>query len=166
MGYIKELKLQDNEIPAKINQETGELIVIKQRPNNIPEGKSLLDYNKFGMLNIELSKKLEKFFSNTELSIIFKLINRCEFKTNSLKPFNDETSIRILAEEFNVSTTTVPKVFKKLFDMGVYLQIKISEDSQVNEYWVLNPYIFWRGKLKDDSLFLRFSNTDISKLLK
>jgi hypothetical protein len=164
--YTKQITLEHNELPAKISQETGEVTILKQRPNNIPEGKSYLNYNKFGMLNIELSKKLEKYFSNTELSIIFKLINRCEFNTNSLKPFNDETSIRTLAEEFNLSTTTVPKVFNKLFDMGVYLQIKISEDSQVNEYWVLNPYIFWRGKLKDDSLFVRFSNTDISKLLK
>lgn len=164
--YTKELKLEHNELPAKINQETGEVKVIKPRPNNIPEGQSFLDYKKFGMLNIELTKKLEKYFSNTELSIILKLINRCEFKTNSLKPFNDDTSVRLLAEEFNLSINTVPKVFKKLFDMGVYLQIKISEDSTVNEYWVLNPYIFWRGKLKEDSLFTRFEKTDVTKLLK
>lgn len=164
--YTKQITLNHNELPARVNQETGEVKVIKNRPNNIPEGKSLLNYKKFGMLNIELSKKLEKYFSNTELSIILKLINRCEIKTNSLRPFNDDTSIRVLAEEFNLSTTTVPKLFKRLFDLGVYLQIKISEDSQVNEYWVLNPHIFWRGKLKDDSLFTRFENTDITKLLK
>jgi len=100
------------------------------------------------------------------LSVVLKMISRCEFRTNSLKPLNDTTSIRLLADEFNLSVNTVPKVLKRLYDFGVYMQLRIVEDNEESNYWVLNPYIFWRGKLKDDSLFLTFSNTDLAKLLK
>ena len=37
--------------------------------------------------------------------------------------------------------------------------------NELKEYWVLNPNISWKGRLKDDSIFKHFSNTDISKLI-
>jgi len=164
--YEKTIKLRENEVAAKLNIETGEVSEVATRKNNIPSGKSKLNYEKFGMLNIDASKRLEKHLSNIELSVVLKMISRCEFRTNSLKPLNDTTSIRLLADEFNLSVNTVPKVLKRLYDFGVYMQLRIVEDNEESNYWVLNPYIFWRGKLKDDSLFLTFSNTDLAKLLK
>ena len=164
--YKHTATLQHNERLLKENQETGEVNYIPHIiPANIPDGKSKLDYQEFGMLNIKASKVLEKHLSNLELSIVFKMISKCEFNTNSLKPLNNETSIRILAEEFNLSVNTVPKVLKRLYDLGVYMQLQIVENSQENSYWVLNPYIFWRGRLKNDSLFITFSNTDLGRLL-
>ena len=70
-----------------------------------------------------------------------------------------------MAEIFNISPTIVNKTFDKLFDLGVYAQLKIST-SNGNEFWILNPYIYWKGKLKDDSLFIHFYDTTISKLLR
>src|SRR5574343_46053 len=163
--YDKPIKLQHNEIPGKINQETGEVKLIEKRKNNIPEGTSKLEYQEFGILNLKTTKILEKHLSNLEFSVLLKMINRVEFNTNSLSPLNDDISIRQLAEVFNLSVNTVPKLFKKLFDLGVYMQLQISEDNESKQYWVLNPYIFWRGKLVKDSLFYTFKNTDISKLL-
>ena len=163
--YKKELTLKHNEIAGKINLETGEVTELRDKPNNIPEAKSLLNYQNFGMLNIDLSRKLEKYFSNLEIAIIFKMINRVEFNTNSLRPFSDETSIRVLSEEFNLSVNSVPKVFSKLYRMGVYAQLQISENSESRDYWILNPYIFWKSRLKQDSIFEHFKKTDISKLL-
>ena len=117
------------------------------------------------MLNLEMTKKLEKYFSNLELAVIFKMVNRVEFNSNSLQPLNNDTSIRTLASEFNISVNSVPKLFKKLFELGVYAQLNISENSEAKQYWILNPYIFWRGRLKNDSCFEYFKNTDITKLL-
>lgn len=163
--YTQQLRLNDNEIPAKINLDTGELIHEAKKSNNIPEGYSKLDYKEFGMLNLDISRKLENYFTNTELSVIFKMISRCDFNTNSLKPLNDDMSLRDLADEFGISKSSVPKVFSKLFSMGVYGTFRISEHKEETLYWILNPYIFWRGRLKNDSIFIHFSNTDISKLL-
>ena len=164
--YSQTIKLKDNELPAKVNVETGEIKEVTNKKNNIPEGKSKLGYANFGMLNIELTSKLEKYFSNIEISVIFKMINRCEFNTNSLKPFNNETSVRILSQEFNIGVNQVNKVFKRLFQLGVYLQLSICENDEEIEYWVLNPNIFWKGRLKQDSIFDHFRNTDITRLLK
>ena len=163
--YKKEIVLHHNEIASKINVNTGEVIPLMNRPNNIPEGRSKLDYKRFGMLNLDLSIKLEKYFSNLEIAVIYKLINRVDFNNNSLNPLNDDVSIRMLADEFNISINSVPKVFSRLKEMGVYAQLDISEDSEDRKYWILNPYLFWRGKLKDDSLFITFSKTDVAKLL-
>lgn len=163
--YNREISLNDNEVPAKINIETGEVIEVKAKPASIPKGYSKLNYKQFGMLNLDITKKLEHYFSNTELSVIFKMISRCDFNTNSLKPLSDDTSIRGLAEEFGISINTVPKVFSKLFSMGVYATFRITENQEENLYWILNPYIFWRGRLKNDAIFSYFSNTDIAKLL-
>lgn len=164
--YTREIKLKHNELPAKINRETGEITELSYSNNRtIPDGKSKLNYKEFGMVNMQVTKKLEQYLSHTEMSILFRLIDRCNFNSNSLQPLNDSTSIRTLAEEFNLSTHTVPKVFNKLFKMGVYMQLKISEDEETKEYWVLNPYIFWRGRIKNDSLFITFANTDVAKLL-
>jgi reverse gyrase len=164
--YIKEIKLNDNEIASKINLETGEVTPLGNRPNNLPKDKSKLNYQNFGMLNLDISKKLEKYFSNLELAIIFKMINRVEFNSNSLRPFNDETSLRTLSDEFNISKNSVPKIFRKLFEKGVFAQLHISENDKERDYWILNPYIFWKGTLKQDSIFKHFANTDISKLIK
>jgi hypothetical protein len=48
--------------------------------------------------------------------------------------------------------------------LGVYAHIRIHE-TEISEYWILNPYISWKGKLKSDSIFVQFANTKISKLL-
>lgn len=164
--YTQEVKLENNQKVAIINTETGEIIKTpSKRPNNLPNGKSKLNYVEFGMLNLRSSRILEKYFSNLELSIIFKMITRCSFNTNSLQPLSNNTSIRALSEEFNISINSVPKIFDKLYQMGVYLQLNIYESNGEKEYWVLNPNIFWRGRMTNDSIFSHFLNTDITKLL-
>lgn len=163
--YTQQLNLKDNEIPAKINLETGELTEVKAKSSFIPDGYSRLNYKHFGMLNLDVTKKLENYFTNTELSVIFKMISRCDFNSNSLKPLNDDMSLRDLADEFGISKSSVPKVFSKLFSMGVYATFRITEDQEEQLYWILNPYIFWRGRLRNDAIFNHFNKTDIAKLL-
>jgi len=164
MSYKTELELQDNEVAAKLNTETGEIKTVSKKINNIPHGKSKLDYEDFGMINIEMLKILKKELTHLELSIVLIMISKADFNSNSLKPLNDETSIRTLSKEFNISVNSVPKVIASLRDKGVFATFRITED-EPKEYWILNPYIFWKGRLKEDSIFARFQKTKIVKLL-
>jgi hypothetical protein len=165
MAYKKEVKLKHNERAAKVNIETGELIEIEQN-KKLPPGYSIVKYKEFAVYNLAANRILEDYLSNIELAVLHKMITRANFLSNSLQPLNNDTSIRMLSEEFKISINTVPKLFKKLFKFGVYAQLKISEVEGDKEYWILNPYISWRGRLKKDSLFVYFENTQITALVK
>jgi hypothetical protein len=167
--YDKPIKLQHNEIPGKINQETGEVKPIEKRKNNIPDGKSLLDYEKFHLKNDKLSKVALnlKILSYEELGVIDYMCTLSEFGTNSLKPINNETSLVDLESIFSIPRQRIKSVFQKLFRLGVYLEITYFSAKEEKEltYWVLNPYISWKGRLKDDSMFSHFSDCYITKLI-
>ena len=163
--YSKTIKLKDNESLAKINQETGEVTVVGNRANNIPDGKSKLDYTNFSIINNEMLKVLLAECSSTEIKVILHLIYLSNFNNNSLQPLNDDTSTRELASIFGIDHKTVKKIFSNLKYLGVYLQLNITEVDGQKEYWILNPYISWKGKLKYDSLFETFRLTRIVKLL-
>ena len=162
--YTQEIKLKHNEIAATIDVETGEVKPITKRVNNIPDGKSKLDYDNFSIINNNSIKELSSLLSNEELGIILKMIERADFNSNSLKPLSDETSIRCLGEYFNIGKNKVSAIFKKLFELGVYAHVRIHEE-KLSEYWILNPYISWKGRLKNDSIFIQFANTKVAKLL-
>lgn len=160
--YDVKIKLKDDEVAARVNVQTGEVVPL--RKSNIPKGKSVLNYQSFALVNNEAIKLLSQFMSNEEMGIIYKMIFKANFNTNSLKPLSDESSVRVLSEEFNVGKNKVVGIFKKLFEFGVYAHIKIHEE-QLSEYWILNPYISWKGTLKSDAIFSQFSFTKIAKLL-
>lgn len=165
--YVKDLKLKHHEIPAKIDKRTGqvtEILDVERSGSNIPKGKSLLKYDRFNIVNSTLFVKLTKYFTMEELGVISYMASIAEFNTNSLKPLSDETSLRELEEIFNISKNRIGKITDKLFKFGVFLQIKVHVES-VKEYWVLNPYISWKGRLKNDSIFEHFIGTDITKLI-
>jgi hypothetical protein len=167
--YTQIVKLNHNEVASKINIETGEVTEIKQRVNNIPSGKSKLDYERFYIKNENFTKicKNLKLLTYEELGIVDYMCSISEFNTNSLSPLSDETTNIYLAETFDIPRHRIPKIMKKLFTLGVYLQLKYFSASLHKEVncWVLNPNISWKGKLKDDSMFEHFKDTTISKLL-
>ena len=163
--YTTEVRLNHNEAPAKINMETGEILPINKRPNNIPEGKSKLDYNNFSIINNDMLRVLFDECNGSEIKVILHMVYMSEFGNNSLKPLNDELSYRELSRIFSIDDKTIKAILNKLKYLGVYLQLNITEVDGAKEYWVLNPYISWKGKLKSDSLFHTFANTRIVKLL-
>lgn len=163
--YKTELKLNHNEVPAKVNIETGEVLTINKRPNNLPEGKSKLDYNNFSIINNDMLRVLFDECNSNELKVILHMVYMSEFGNNSLKPLGDELSYRELSRIFNIDDKTIKTILTRLKYLGVYLQLNITEVDGAKEYWVLNPYISWKGKLKNDSLFITFANTRIVKLL-
>lgn len=161
--YLTTLKLQHNEVPAKINAETGEVTQIKQRVNNIPAGKVYVRQTNFSKVNTKTIKFLSEMLSNLELAIVFKMIGLADFDTNSMKPLSNDTTVRELADQFGIGINTVTKSFKRLFDLGVYAQFKIAKDG-LKEYWILNPYISFKGKFGDDSIWTNFKSTEIEKV--
>lgn len=166
--YTQNLKLKHNEVPAKIDMETGEVITISRRVNNLPEGKSKLDYDRFHIKNDNLSNLVRNgIITHEENSIISLMCSMAEMGTNALKPITDETSLLLLADEFSVNRNRIGKVIERLRTLGVFLQIRYFSHSQQKDvtYWVLNPNISWKGRLKDDSIFNHFHDTTITKLL-
>ena len=163
--YTTNLRLKHNEIPAKVDIDTGEVLTINRRPNNFPDGKSKLDYDNFSIINNNMLRVLFDECNGNELKVILHMVYMSEFGNNSLKPLGDELSYRELGKIFNIDDKTIKTILGKLKYLGVYLQLNITEVDGAKEYWVLNPYISWKGKLKTDSLFITFANTRIVKLL-
>lgn len=162
MSYTKEIKLQDNELPAKVNAESGEIKILSKRPNNIPEGKMIQNFPEFNKINSKAIRFLETILSNEELGIVMKMIQRADYESNVMIPLNDESSYRDIASEFHIGKDKVKKTFSKLFDLGVYAQVRVANGLH-SEYWTLNPYIAWKGKFIERAISIYFSNTIIAK---
>ena len=163
-GYEQVLNLKHHEKAAKINTETGQITELPKRMNNIPKGKRLVNQKNFSKVNLDVIPLLKNKLSNIELGIVFQMIGLAEYNTNSLKPLNNDTTVRELSEKFGIGINQVKKNFKNLFDLGVYAQLSIAREDG-NEFWILNPYISFKGKTAEDSLFDNFSNTQITKYL-
>jgi hypothetical protein len=162
--YEQTVKLPHNKRLVSVDVETGDMQDIPKRMNNILKGKRLVKQTNFSKVNINAISLLKDKLSNIELGIVFQMIGIAEYNTNSLKPLNNDTTVRELSERFGVGVNQVKKNFKNLFDLGVYAQLSIARDDG-NEFWILNPYISFKGKTAEDSLFDNFQNTQITKYL-
>ena len=162
MSYTTEIKLEDNELPAKVNAETGEVKQLKKRTSTIKEGVQIQKFDEFNKVNSRAIRFLESVLNNEELGIVFKMIQRCDYETNVMIPLNDESSCRELAGEFGINKNKVSETFKKLFNLGVYAQVKVANGLH-SEYWTLNPYIAWKGKFIEKAISVYFANTIIAK---
>lgn len=160
--YEETIKLKHDELPAKVNAQTGEVKVIERPKNNIPKGKTLFKQTDFAKVNTKTIKFLFDKCSKLEIAIILQMVGMADFNTNSLKPLSDEMSVRDLSKEFNISKNTVTQTFTNLFKLGVYAQFKISK-GDIKEYWILNPYVSFKGKLIEDALVANFKDTEIEK---
>jgi hypothetical protein len=166
-GYQKTIDLFHHEKAAKLDMHTGEIVVVQDRRNNIPKGKSKLDYNDFTIVNNEAMRILETILSHEAHSVLHYIVNRVEMNTNSLDPLNDKTKQNELAKEFKLEVRRVKKIFDELYTAGVYLQLRYFSYTQKREvnYWVLNPIICWKGSLVDKHIMACFYDTLITKLV-
>jgi hypothetical protein len=165
--YNTTLRLNDNEVPARLDKETGEVLKVDDfvKKNNIPDGKERVIYHDFSCVNTLTQKVCIEIFSNEELGVIYKMIAISDFNSNTLVPLNDESSYRFLSENFGIPRRKVEQIFKKLFDWGVYAHVRVA-NGELSEYWVLNPFLSYKGKLMDSSLSTFFAQTKLSKLIK
>lgn len=163
--YIKEIKLNDNEIASKINIETGEVTPLAQRSNNLPKGKEVFEPNaKFMKTYSKTWEFLKGKLTPLEFRCAFTLSLMAKMNNNSLEPLNDNTCINELMEVLGISKNNVKPILKKLFNLGVYGKFEVKDfDKPYTKYWVLNPYLSFSGKVIDTTLKDMFKNTLIGK---
>lgn len=162
--YTTEFKLKDNESPAKINKETGELTELKNRPNNMPEGKQVFEPDTIFKKDYTVSwSYLKANLSHLELSAAIGLSLLAKANTNSLEPINDKTALSDLSELLGISKNKISKVLDKLFKYGVYGKFEVHNITKpYTKYWILNPYLSFSGKLISSDIAALFNDTLIA----
>ncbi len=163
--YTQTIKLKDNELPAKVNVETGEVKEITHKKNNLPEGKEIFGKNEIGWRkSFDHSWDfLETVLTDMELRICLKLARMAKLNTNSLEPLSDETTQIEISKLFNMDRRRCDIVFKKLHNLGIYAKFDIvREDISYTKYWILNPYLSFGGKLINSDIANLFKGTKLT----
>lgn len=163
--YRKTISLNHHEIPAKIDLKSGEVTPVLPLKNNMPEGKDTMGKKEIGWRkSFDGSWDfLEEVLNSNELRVAGMLSRKAQMNTNCIIPFNHDTSIINLAEEFKLDHRKTKQLFKKLFDLGVYGQFSVAEvDKEYTKYWILNPYLAFKGKLIDSDIKHLFRNTRLT----
>ena len=163
--YTQTIKLKDNELPAKINVETGEVKEVDHKKNNVPEGKEVFQPNAFFRKDYTNSWKfLNKYLTPIEFKAAHTLAMMAKANTNSLEPINDDTTLKELMEVLNVSINKVKPILNKLWDLGVYGKFDVKEvDKPYTKYWIFNPYLSFSGKLINSDISNLFKGTHCAK---
>lgn len=163
--YKKTIKLHHHETPYAIDKLTGEHREIKMGVNNIPIGKQKFDFDEsFHKAYEKVWLYLVDNLSDKEIKVALMMSCMTEYETNSLAPLDDNTSYQMIADKFNLSKSNVKKIFKNLFDIGVYASFKYSHYKRGTvEEWVFNPFISFKGKLINSDLKNLFLNTKVAK---
>ena len=160
-----EIKLKDNELPAKVNAETGEFNEVIVRRNNIPEGRELhYTDGKFSKAYEEAWDYLLDNLSDKEVIVVTRMMHMARPASNSLEPLSDSTTIHELAETFHIHRNNVNKIFNNLMNHGVYAEFKFGAHNGIRHYWVLNPYISFKGKTINSGIADLFRETTIAKM--
>lgn len=163
--YTRNLRLKDNEAPAKINLETGEIIEVRNIFNSIPEGKELwLKNEKFSKMFSYSWGFLVRHLKSDELKVLVIMSLMAQPSTNSMPPLNEEVSMLQMEDYFGVDRRKLPKIFKTLFEVGVFARFEVAnEDEHYKAYWILNPYISFKGKLISSDIAKLFYGTRVEK---
>ena len=163
--YEQTIKLQHNEIAAKVNLETGELQEVKKRPNNIPQGKEKFNYDQAFIKSYEKSWEfLVNNLKKHELMVAVLMSTMTEYSTNSLAPLDDTVQMNHLSEKFGIGINQVKSTFKRLMDVGVYASFRYGHYKRgIVTEWVFNPFISFKGKLVDSDLKNLFLNTPVAQ---
>ena len=160
-----EITLNNNELPAKVNSETGEIKTITPKRNNIPAGKEI-HYSE-GMFTKSYEKAwdyLLDYLTPVELQIVTRMSHMARPASNSLEPLNNKSTVQEIADTFHIHRNSVPKMFEKLLKAGVYAEFRFVAYDGIRHYWVLNPYISFKGKIINSALVDLFRETNIAKL--
>lgn len=180
--YEQKVKLTHEEHVEIVNGNSGEVKRVRRGPSNLPENKEIFDpptrWAKF--YNTAMDYMLE-VFKPIELKIIMQMMAMAREHSNSLKPINDDTSIAELGKTFGIHRNNVKKLLNKLYNHGVYAEFDFAKaplsfdpndpstfnnESKRTKYWVLNPYIAFRGKTIDTALVDLFRETKIARYVK
>lgn len=165
--YERTIKLQEDELPAKINVETGHVTTLEiKKPNN----PNLIPFEPTAIFSRSYTKSWEFLYYKTtdkEYKVAQYLAFKAKAFTNSLEPLSDDSTVREIAAAVGISKDKVTSIFNRLFDLGVYGKWEVSEiDKGKKKYWILNPYLSFNGKRIDKNIVTLFDNTAIAKAFK
>lgn len=163
--YRDYMDLEHNEIPAAINQETGEIRTRKKRKSNIPVGNEVFEPKASFRKDYTNSWSfLKRVLTPLEFKAAFTLALLARASSNSLEPINDSTSYQSLSETTGVSINKIKPVLKKLYDLGVYGGFDVAEvGKQYTKYWIFNPYLSFQGQIVRSDIAQLFRNTHCAK---
>lgn len=163
--YKQEIKLQNNEVAAKVNTETGEINIVNKKINNIPKGKEVFEPSAIFKKDYSNSWRfLRTHLGALEYKCAHTLALMAKANTNSLEPLNDDTTIPELMEVLNVSKNKVKPILKKLWEFGVYGKFEVKDaDKPYTKFWIFNPYLSFSGKLINSDIANLFKGTHCAK---
>ena len=140
------IKLQDNEIAAKINLDTGEIIEVKtDRREYFSESRSFRKSNS----NSWTFLFREEFLAVEALTKLDRL--------------NDRIVLRHLIKQLSLSSVEAKLILETLFDYGVYARLGVMKPGQPYLNWIINPYLSFGGQLVDDNVAELFKGTHVEK---
>lgn len=163
--YERVIKLDHNEVAAKINVETGEIKPIKENKRKLADGKIIFEPDAtFYKAYTKSWLYLDKVLKAHEYKAAHKLALKAKAFTNSLEPLNDDTLVSTLVEELGIGKNQVKTVLYRLFELGVYGKFEVAEPGKrYTKYWLLNPYLSFNGKVIDASIAELFRNTLVAQ---
>jgi hypothetical protein len=159
--YKRTITLEDNQSPAKVNRETGEIEELRNIFNSIPDDKELwLKSHTFSKMFTHSWKFLAKKLNSDELKVLVIMVTMAKIGTNSMPPLNDSVSMSRLEEHFGVSRKKMPKILDNLYRIGCYGKFKVATvEEPYKQYWILNPYISFKGRLIPKDIARLFNGT-------
>ena len=159
--YVRKLNLKDNEIAAKVNAETGEITTLKTVLSSLPDNHEVwLPNSSFHKTYEATWNFLIKELKSDELKVVTIMSLMASANTNSLSPLNEELPITSLADYFKLDRSKIKKILNRLFDIGVFAKFEVSKtDVPYTKYWILNPYVSFKGKLVNSDIARLFHGT-------
>ena len=163
MPYTRTFKLKDNEIPAKINLETGEIKEVRNTFPKTPEDfERWLEKDKFIKRFTIIDNYLKKVLKPDEYWIVSIMSDMADPVNNSLAPLDDDTSLRDLSGCFKINKDKIGKILDKLFILGVFARFDVYKpEKPYTKYWILNPYISCKRKYMSTEIASLFEGTTI-----
>lgn len=170
--YTQTLNLKHNERAGIIDLETGDFRMPDNLPNNLPEDREMFIpdhyFDKVFYASQYVWVELEKVLTDLEYRVAHRLTHFGDMNNNSLRPLNDQVLLKDLSKEFNVSINKVKPVFKKLFDLGVYANVRVADMKYpgIENFWILNPYLSFSGKFVNSNVLGVFNGTPIAAMFR
>lgn len=163
-GYKTGVWCRHDEVPAKVNKETGEVILAPKGSITLPDGITIYENeDKYRKVYSNVEGYLIKRLKPIEYSVVCIMGVMSSYENNSLVPLNDDVSVSLLCDYFGIERHRLIGILKKLFDLGVYGKFEVTErDKEYKKYWIFNPYISHKGRRIEKDVANLFSGTEIA----
>jgi predicted transcriptional regulator len=170
--YEKVIKLKHHEKAAKINLETGavEEIEGKERVVKKPKDPTMnffISSESYSRFFTKAWLLLETQTTDVEFKVAYKMSMMAHAYTNSLEPLRPESTMKELADFFNVDRRKILTIIEKLFKLGVIGKFQVYDRFENHHnYWVFNPYLSFNGKIIKKDVQGLFDKTHYAALAK